>query len=340
MKAIGYFNSLPIADPRSLQDLELPAPVAEGRDLLVRVHAISVNPVDTKMRTRVKSEDGVTPRILGWDVVGTVEAAGPDASLFKQGDRVFYAGSIARSGANSELHLVDERIVGHAPKNLGNAEAAAMPLTSITAWELLFDRLQVPGHGVKNPGALLVVGGAGGVGSILIQLARKLTGLKVIATASRPETADWCMQLGAHAVIDHSKPIAAQLKDLGVPEVRYIVSLTRTERHFADLAEAVSPQGRFALIDDPAEPLDVMKLKRKSVSLHWESMFTRSLFGTPDMIEQHHLLNRIAALLDDGMIRSTMKRHMGAINAANVRSAHELIEGGSAIGKVVLEGFA
>ncbi|MGA9701681.1 zinc-binding alcohol dehydrogenase family protein [Pseudomonas sp.] len=337
MKAIAYYASLPINDPKSLQDIELPAPVAGPRDLLVEVKAISVNPVDTKVRQNVAPENG-DAKVLGWDVAGVVKAVGSDVTLFKAGDKVFYAGSLVRPGGNSELHTVDERIVGRMPKSLGFAEAAALPLTAITAWELLFERLQVR-EGKEDEGqSLLIVGAAGGVGSILTQLARQLTALNVIGSASRPETQAWAKDLGAHLVIDHSQPLSEALKRAGVAQVTHVASLTQTEAHLDQLVEALQPQGKLALIDDP-KALDVSKLKRKSLSLHWEFMYTRSMFETPDMIEQHNLLNRVAELIDAGTLKTTVGEHFGVINAENLRRAHTLLESGKAKGKIVLEGF-
>jgi NADPH2:quinone reductase len=334
MKAIGYKTPLPIEDPQSLLDIEVPEPHAKGRDLLIEVKAISVNPVDVKVRASGKPE-GSEYKILGWDAAGIVKEAGPETSLFKPGDEVYYAGSIARPGTNAELHLVDERIVGKKPRTLNFAHAAALPLTTITAWELLFDRL---GAAPDRSANLLIIGGAGGVGSILIQLARKLTGLTVVATASRPETQQWCLDLGAHHVIDHSKSLAEQLRALGTPEVEYIASLTATETHYPALVEVLAPQGKIGIIDDP-KALDAKPLKRKAASLHWEFMFARSLFGTPDMIAQHQLLNKVADLVDSGIIRTTIADTLGTINAANLKKAHALLESGRARGKLVLEGF-
>ena len=337
MKAVGYQKSLPITEAKSLVDIELPKPVPGGRDLLVKVHAVSVNPVDTKMRMRAEPPAGGW-QVLGWDAVGVVEAAGPDAKLFKPGDSVFYAGSIDRQGTNAEFHLVDERIVGPKPKNLSNAEAAALPLTAITAWETLFDRLDVkkPVPGAAN--AILIIGGAGGVGSIAIQLARTLTDLTVIATASRPETMAWAKQLGAHHVVDHAKPLAAEVAGLGLGAPAFVFSTTKTDRHFDQIVGVIAPQGRFALIDDP-DLIDVRKLKRKSASLHWEAMFTRSTFETADILEQHKLLTEVSRLVDAGRIKTTLGETFGAINAANLRRAHALVESGKAKGKIVLEGF-
>jgi zinc-binding alcohol dehydrogenase family protein len=336
MKAVGYRQSLPIDDPASLVDLSLPDPAPGARDLLVRVKAVSVNPVDTKVRKRAQPGAGEA-KVLGWDAVGIVEAIGAAVSHFKPGDRVYYAGSITRPGTNSELHVVDERIAAIAPASLDDAQAAALPLTTITAYELLFDRLRVP----KNGGAgqtLLVIGGAGGVGSILIQLARQLTQLRIVATASRAETRAWCLALGAHAVIDHSKPLAGELKAAGIGQVDMVASLTQTERHYAQIVESLKPQGQLAVIDD-MPVFDAMPLKGKSISLHWESMFTRSMFETPDVARQGELLAEVAALVDAGRIRSTANESFGTINAANLRRAHALIESGKAQGKVVLQGF-
>lgn len=337
MKAIAYYASLPIDDPKSLQDIELPEPVAGPRDLLVEVRAISVNPVDTKVRQNVQPEGGAA-KVLGWDVAGVVKAVGSDVSLFKVGDRVFYAGSIARAGGNSELHTVDERIVGHMPKSLDFAAAAALPLTAITAWELLFERLQISQEPADKGQSLLIVGAAGGVGSILTQLARQLTGLKVIGSASREQTQAWVRELGAHAVVDHSQPLSAELQRIGAGQVTHVASLTQTDAHLDQLVEALAPQGKLALIDDP-KSLDVTKLKRKSLSLHWEFMYTRSLFETADMQEQHVLLNRVAELIEAGTLKTTVGEHFGQINAANLRRAHALLESGKARGKIVLEGF-
>lgn len=337
MRVVAYTASLPIEDTASLQDMSLPDPRPDGRDLLVRVHAVSVNPVDTKVRRRT-DPDG-EPKVLGWDAAGVVEAAGPGCTLFRPGDAVFYAGSIARSGSNGELQLVDERIVGPKPASLSFAEAAALPLTAITAWEMLFDRLQVRRGGEPDGDALLLIGGAGGVGSIAIQLARRLTGLRVIATASRPETRQWCLDLGAHDVVDHRGDLAAQLEAIGAGQVRTVFSTTNSDDHWPAITAAVAPQGRVGLIDDPG-PIDVGLLKRKSASLHWEFMFTRSLFGTPDMKAQHRLLAEVSGLVDAGVLRTTLAEHFGAIEAANLRRAHALIESGRARGKIVLEGFA
>jgi NADPH2:quinone reductase len=337
MKAVGYAKSLPIDHAQALLDIELDAPAPAGRDLRVAVKAVSVNPVDTKVRRRAEPADGGY-KVLGYDAAGVVEAVGPEVSLFKPGDEVFYAGSILRPGTNSELHLVDERIVGRKPTSLDFAQAAALPLTAITAWELLFDRLTVQPGKSFDPRTLLITGGAGGVGSILIQLARRLTGLSVVATASRPQSTQWCLDLGAHAVVDHSKPLKPQIEALKLPPVALIASLTATEQHFPALIDLLAPQGKFGLIDDPAT-LNAMPLKSKSASLHWEAMFARSSYTTPDIIAQHHLLNDVADLIDKGVLRTTLDQRFGTINAANLKKAHALIESGASVGKVVLEGW-
>ena len=342
MKAIAYQKCLPSTDPLALQDIDLPGPTPLARDLLVQVQAVAVNPVDTKVRQRQEPPVGEW-KVLGWDAVGVVKAVGTDVSLFKPGDRVWYAGAINRAGSNSQLHLVDERIAAVAPKSLDNAAAAAMPLTTITAWEMLFDRLGVPrgvGEGGGEGESLLIIGAAGGVGSMLVQLARKLTKLNVIGTASRPETSDWVRELGAHHVIDHSKPLAGEITKAGLPAPQFVVSLTQTDQHFAQIAELIAPQGRFGLIDDPAPgTIETGLLKVKAVSLHWELMFTRSLFQTADMVRQHELLTEVAQLVDAGTLRTTLGEHLGAINAANLRQAHAMLDSGRARGKLVLEDF-
>lgn len=333
MKAIVYSqNGLPISDENALYDADVAKPQPGARDLLVKINAIAVNPVDTKVRKGAATEQ---PRILGWDAVGVVEAVGEAVTLFRPGDEVFYAGDISRAGSYAEYGLVDERIAGHKPRSLSDADAAALPLTSLTAWELLFDRLEVQ---ADENAALLIVGAGGGVGSILTQLARKLTGLTIIGTASRPETEEWVQQQGAHHVINHHQPLAEQLSALGIDTVKYVASLTHTDSYYTQLIEVLAPQGKLALIDDP-ETLDAMPLKRKAISLHWELMFTRSLFETPDMQRQHEILQRISQLIDDGTLQTTAGEHLGSINAANLRKAHALIESGRARGKLVLSGF-
>jgi zinc-binding alcohol dehydrogenase family protein len=339
MKAVAYQKALPISDALSLQDVDLPAPTPGPRDLLVDVKAIAVNPVDTKIRSAVSPAPGQW-KLLGWDAVGRVRAVGAQVTLFKPGDRVWYAGAIHRPGANAEQHVVDERIAAHAPQSLADADAAALPLTAITAWEMLFDRLGVARGEASKGKSLLIIGAAGGVGSIMTQLARQLTGLTVTGTASRPETANWVRELGAHHVLDHARPLAEELRRAGLAAPEYVVSLTQTDQHFPQIAELIAPQGKFGLIDDPAAgSIDIGRLKGKSASLHWELMFTRSLHETPDMIEQHRLLTEVAALVDAGQLRSTRGEHFGAINAANLKRAHALLESGKAKGKIVLEGF-
>ncbi|MGI4855745.1 MAG: zinc-binding alcohol dehydrogenase family protein [Janthinobacterium lividum] len=338
MKAIGYYQNLPASDARSLVDIELPTPTLRARDLLVRIEAVSVNPVDTKVRTGMAPPDGAA-RVLGYDAAGVVEAVGTDVTFFKVGDPVFYAGALDRPGTNAQWHAVDERLVGRKPASLDFAAAAALPLTALTAWELLFDRLGVQVDAAAGKGdALLIVGGAGGVGSILTQIARQLTGLTVIATASRPQTIAWCKDMGAHHVIDHRQPLEEGLKAIGIPEVRYVASLTATDVHLASINAALAPQGALALIDDP-KALDILPFKRKSISVHWELMFTRSLFGTADMAEQHRILDEVAALVDKGVLRTTLKEHAGTINAENLRHAHAQQESAASIGKTVLAGF-
>jgi len=337
MKAVGYARPGPITSPDSLVDFELPQPVPGPHDLLVLVEAVSVNPVDTKIRAAVSPPEGHM-RILGWDAAGVVSAVGSEVTAFKPGDAVWYSGELNRPGTNSELHAVDERLVGRKPDTLPFCEAAAMPLTGVTACELLFERLGVP-YGVKTrTGALLIVNGAGGVGSMLIQLARRLTGLTVIATASRPETAEWVQRMGAHHVIDHHRPLDDGLRAIGIPEVQYVAALTATEQHLAAIVRALQPQGRLAVIDDPPV-LDIVPLKEKALSVHWELMFTRSLYRTPDMAMQQRWLNELADLVDAGLLRTTLHERWGRIDAANLRRVHGLVEAGHAIGKIVLTGF-
>jgi len=337
MRAIGFHVPGRIDRDDALLDLDLPAPVPGPRDLLVRVKALSVNPADTKVRASATPAAGQA-RIPGWDAAGVVEAVGPEVSLFEVGDEVFYAGDITRPGTYAELHLVDERIVGRKPVSLDWAAAAAMPLTSITAWEVLFDRLAVRAPVPGAARALLVIGGAGGVGSIAIQLARALTDLTVIATASRPETIAWALQMGAHHVIDHRRPLSEEVAALGIGQPGLVLSTTHTDRHIGQIAELIAPQGRFALIDDP-QTLDIVPFKRKSVSAHWEFMFTRSMFGTADMAKQGALLNEVSRLIDAGRIASTMTERRGPISAGALRQVHALIENGTARGKIVLEGW-
>lgn len=334
MKAVGYQKSLPIDDPNSLLDIEIPTPKATGYDLLVEIKAIAVNPVDFKMRV-YKQPEATDYQILGWDATGIVRSVGEKVSLFKPGDEVWYAGEFNRPGCNSEFHLVDERITGFKPKNVSFEQAASLPLTSLTAWELLFDRLQIS---ASEQSSLLITGAAGGVGSILIQLARQMTSLTIIGTAFREQSKQWVIDHGAHFVIDHTKPFLDQLKSIELPEVDYGVSLTHTDDHAPEIISCLKPQGKFALIDDPLN-LDIRLFKLKSISIHWELMFTRSLYKTIDMIRQHHILNEVAKLVEKNVIKTTLNEHLGAINAANLRSAHRLLESGQSRGKLILSGF-
>ncbi len=334
MKAVGYQTPLPVSDRNALLDIELEKPVATGRDILVRVEAIAVNPVDTKVRKSAKPEPGEY-KILGWDVAGVVDSVGEGVTLFRPGDAVWYAGAIDRPGANSEYHLVDERIVAQKPKSLTFEQAAALPLTSITAWELLFDRMRA---GSETTGRLLIIGAAGGVGSIMIQLAKVLTNLTAIATASRTETKEWVASLGADFVIDHSRSLLEELHASGLDLPQYVASLNHTEQHLDEIAKLIAPQGHLGLIEGP-KVLDINPFKSKSVSVYWEFMFTRSMYGTDDMIAQHKLLSRVAEMVDAGEIKTTVTKNMGRINAENLRAAHALIESGKSIGKVVLSGF-
>jgi len=318
-----------------LMNIELPTPTASGKDILVRVEAVSVNPVDAKVRLRAGPDESAEYKVLGWDAAGVVETVGDEVSLFKAGDKVWYAGAINRSGSNAEYHLVDERIVSKMPESLSFTEAAALPLTSITAYELLFDRL---GLNTDSTGELLVIGASGGVGSIMVQLAKQLTNLTVIGTASRPETQEWVKGIGADHVINHSNPLNEELKTIGFNHVPYIASLTNTDEHMPAIIESIAPQGKIALIDDPAS-FDIMPFKFKSVSIHWELMFTRSLFQTNDMIEQHKLLAKVAKMVDAGQVKTTFAADFGTINAENLIKAHALLESGKSKGKIVLTGF-
>ena len=334
MKAIGYTDAGPISAENALIEFEADIPELGPNDLLVEVRGISVNPVDVKVRANVQP-DGA-PRILGFDAAGIVKEVGSQTTRFRPGDEVFYAGDITRPGTNAAFHVVDERIVGRKPSSLGFAEAAGMPLTTITAWEILFDSFKLKeGEGAGE--ALLVIGGAGGVGSILIQLAKKLTGLNVIATASRSDTRAWVEKMGADRIVNHRNPLDEEMKALGISP-RYVASLTHTDRHFESIKELIEPRGHIALIDDP-QSLDIVSLKPKALSVSWEFMFTRSMFQTEDMDAQHVLLNRVADLLDNGTLVSTVNKHGGTLSVANLRSAHELQESGTAIGKTVLDGF-
>ncbi|MDR3374874.1 MAG: zinc-binding alcohol dehydrogenase family protein [Ancalomicrobiaceae bacterium] len=335
MRAIGFAHPGPIEAADALIAVDLPTPELGSHDLLVRVRAVSVNPVDVKVRAKSQPPAG-TARILGYDAAGIVEAVGADVTLFRPGDAVFYAGAINRPGSNAELQAVDERVVGRKPQSLGFAAAAALPLTAITAWELLFDRLDVRSRGATADNSLLVVGGAGGVGSILTQIARRLTDLTVIATASRPETIAWAKDMGAHYVVDHRRPLDEALAEIGVPEVSYVAALTGTDSYLPTLPKIITPQGAIAVIDDP-ESLDVVPFKLKSIALTWEMMFTRSLFATPDMIEQHRLLDQVADLVDKGILRTTLTRTLKGLSVETLREAHAALESGRSIGKLVIE---
>ena len=336
MKAVALKHYLPIADPNSFLDVELDKPAPKGHDLLVAVKAVAVNPVDTKVRS---PKDGVEdpPRVLGYDASGIVEAVGPDVTLFPPGDEVYYAGDITRSGSNSEYQLVDERIVGHKPKSLSHAETAALPLTTITAYEAFFDRLKIDRGGADAGETILIIGAGGGVGSIGIQLAKQ-AGLVVIATASRPVTSDWVKELGADHVVNHREDMVAQVRDLGFKHVDHI-AIFNNMRHWDTAVELIRPQGCIVSIDDTESPMPMAGMKMKAASLHWEFMFARAMHQTPDMIEQHNLLTHVAGEIDAGRIRTTLSQTLSPINAENMRQAHALIETGKARGKIVIEGF-
>lgn len=338
MKAVALTHYLPISDPQSLFDIELAKPVPLPHDLLVRVEAISVNPVDTKVRAP-KPQVEPSPRVLGWDAAGVVEAIGPAVTRFKPGDEVYYAGDITRPGSNAEFQLVDERITGHKPHTLTFAEAAALPLTTITAWESLFERLHIDRHGANQGQSLLIIGGAGGVGSIAIQLAR-LAGLLVIATASRPETQKWVADLGASHVIDHRQHLPTQLGGLNFACVHYIANFSNTDIYWSVMTELIRPQGKIVGIVENKEPIQLGLLKSKSVAFAWESMFTRSMFQTPDMAIQGAILDEVAALVDAKKLRTTLTETLSPINAANLRQAHARLESGHSIGKLVLTGWS
>jgi zinc-binding alcohol dehydrogenase family protein len=336
MKAVALTHYLPVTDVNAFLDVDLPKPTPTGRDILVAVKAVSVNPVDTKVRgPKDKVEE--TPRVLGWDASGVVEVVGPDATLFKAGDEVYYAGDITRAGSNSEFQLVDERIVGAKPKSLNFAESAALPLTTITAYEAFFARLGIDRDGADKGQSILIIGAGGGVGSIGIQLA-KAAGLTVIATASRPETTAWVKELGADHVVNHREDMVVQVRDLGMHHVDHI-AIFNDMRHWATAVELIRPQGGIVSIDDTDQPMPMDGMKMKAASLHWEFMFARAMHQTPDMMEQHNLLSYVAAEIDAGRIRSTLDTVLSPINAENMREAHRLIETGQAKGKVVVEGF-
>ncbi len=336
MRAIGYDKNGPLTEANALQEVDVPPPAALGHDIVVEVKAVSVNPVDTKVRSRSAPAEGQA-KVIGFDAAGVVREVGPLAQVhFKPGDEVFYSGAINRPGTNAERHAVDGRIVGHKPKSLDWPEAAALPLTSITAWEMLFDRLDVarPVPGAGN--AILIIGGAGGVGSIAIQLARQLTGLTVIATASRPETVAWCKEMGAHHVVDHRKPLAPQVAALGLGAPGFVFCTSNAQPYAQDIATLIAAQGRLGLI---ADGLDMTPFKSKSISIHWEFMFTRAVEKTADIAEQGKLLNEVARLVDEGTLRTTLTKRIGKINAPNLIAAHKLLEEGGMIGKLALEGW-
>lgn len=338
MKAIALTRYLPIDDPQSLVDIELPTPQPSAHDLLVRVEAVSVNPVDTKVRAP-KPQVEAQPKVLGYDAAGVVEAVGDAVTLFRPGDAVWYAGDITRSGSNAQYQLVDERIVGRKPVSFDFANAAALPLTAITVWELLFQRMRLDADGADRGKSLLIVGGAGGVGSIAIQLARR-AGLVVIATASRPETITWCIQMGAQHVIDHRQPLKPQLQAIGFSEVDAIANFADAAPYWDVMTDLIAPQGRIGLIVEPSTPLNIGDpLKAKCVSIHWEMMFARARFKTTDMIEQHRILDRVADLVDSGELRTTLTQTLFPIDAVNLRAAHAQLESGKTIGKVALAGW-
>jgi NADPH2:quinone reductase len=340
MRAIGFRQHLPIDHPDSLIDVIVDKPKPSARDLLVQVHAISVNPVDAKIRRgNGPGQPSGDLKILGWDAAGIVMEVGSAVTLFKSGDHVYYAGSVDHPGSYAEFQTVDERIVGKKPASLDFPEAAALPLTTITAWEMLFDRLSLRRDPASDQGSLLIVGAAGGVGSIAVQLARTLTGLTIIASASRPETTDWCRVMGAHHVVDHHQSLATQVRKIVPGGVRYVLALTKTEDHFDDIIEAMAPEGEMVLIENMPQPVDINKLKPKSLSLHWEFMFGRPRFQLANMAEQGKLLNEVADLIDAGLLRSTACVNLGLIDAAAMKRAHGLVESGRTIGKVVLSGF-
>ncbi|MGH8127283.1 MAG: zinc-binding alcohol dehydrogenase family protein [Gammaproteobacteria bacterium] len=336
MKAVALTHYLPVENPNAFLDVELPKPVASGRDLLVSIKAVSVNPVDTKVRAP-KDKVEESPRVLGWDASGVVEAVGPDVTLFKPGDEVYYAGDITRSGSDAEFQLVDERIVGLKPTSLGFAEAAALPLTTITAYEAFFDRLGIDRDGADQGESVLIIGAGGGVGSIGIQLA-KAAGLVVIATASRPETRSWVKGLGADHVVNRREPMVEQIRALGFQHVDHI-AIFNDMRHWEMAVELIRPEGGIVSIDNTDQPMPMDGMKTKAASLHWEFMFTRAMFKTPDMIEQHKLLNYVANEIDAGRIRTTLSEVLTPINAENIRAAHALIETGRTKGKIVVESF-
>lgn len=336
MKAIGFKTSLPINESKSFIEFETPIPEAKGRDILVKIKAISVNPVDFKIRQN-SAKDTVleNPKVIGWDATGTVEAIGEGVTFFKPGDEVYYAGDLTRSGSNSEYQLINERIAGIKPVKLSSAEAAAMPLTALTAWESLYDRIRINNQ-KDNGKSILIIGGAGGVGSIAIQLAKKISGLKVITTASRPETKDWCKAMGADVVVDH-KNLVEEVRATGFREVDFILDFVDLNSYWDSLVELIKPQGHIVSITGSATPIALNKLKNKSVTFSWELMYTRSMYQTDDMEEQHHILNKLASLFDNGTLKTTLNTILKGFTVENLKEAHRLLESGKTIGKVVIE---
>jgi len=336
MKAIGFKTSLPIENPESFIEFEAVKPIPGPHDLLIKIDAISVNPVDFKIRQN-SAKDTVleTPKIIGWDAVGIVQAVGQDVTLFEVGDPVYYAGDITKQGSNAEYQIIDERIVGRKPKALSIEEAAVIPLTALTAWEILFDRIRISADKDKGK-SILIIGGAGGVGSIAIQLAKKIAGLTVIATASRPETIAWCKQQGADFVVDH-KDLVSSVREAGFEYVDFILDFVDTNAYWDTMVELIKPQGHIASITGSSDPIALNKLKSKSVSFSWELMYTRSMYQTEDMIEQHNILNIVADLLDDGILKTTLNTTLNGLTAENLKKAHELLESGKTIGKIAIK---
>ncbi|GAF21834.1 MULTISPECIES: zinc-binding alcohol dehydrogenase family protein [Shouchella] len=333
MKAIGFYKALPIQDQNSLVEKEVETPKATGYDLLIEVKAVSVNPVDTKQRKANKPEEEAF-RILGFDGAGIVKAVGDQCTLFQAGDEVYYAGDVTRNGSNAEYQVVDERLVGKKPKSLSFAEAAAMPLTAITAWESLYDRMKVT---EKDRGkSILIIGGAGGVGSIAIQLASQ-QGLTVIATASRQETKEWCHSLGADVVVNHYEDLHTELQANRLESVDYILCLADTNQHWDGMAACIKPQGTICAIVENKDHLDMQKIRAKSVTFSWEFMFTRSMFKTEDQIEQHHMLTKMSEQFDEGKLRHTMTKLLSPLTAETLKQAHKQLEDGKMIGKLVIE---
>ncbi|GAA2253565.1 NADPH:quinone reductase [Streptomyces ruber] len=336
MPAVAYRKSLPVQDDESLIDVELPVPDPGPRDLLVRVEAVAVNPVDYKVRRN--NDPGGHPKVLGWDAAGTVVAVGDEVELFAVGDEVFYAGALDRPGTNARFHAVDERIVGRKPATLSFTEAAALPLTSLTAWEGLFERLGLHQGALEKTGTLLVTAAAGGVGAMVSQLARALTSLTVVGTASRPETVEFARAMGATHVVDHHRPLPEQVAEVAPDGLDHVFSTAATDRNLAAYADMLKPMGGIVAIDD-FDAVEIGLLKSKSISFHWELMFTRSLYRTADLATQHHILTQIARLVDAGILRTTATTDLGTVNAAHLREAHRILESGSAIGKITLTGF-